>query len=150
MLVLADEPWLAGDPLVIISVEMFNLRGRWMMDNQKDTLHGKAPKERREGLKRITTIGWGLFFIWLGVVLMIKAGSGLILLGVGLISLGMQVARKYSGLDSDGFWIIVGLLFVIVGIWEMFEINLPLMSVFLIVIGGAFLISALKGKGEKG
>ena len=120
------------------------------MDNQKDTLHGKAPKERREGLKRITTIGWGLFFIWLGVVLMIKAGSGLILLGVGLISLGMQVARKYSGLDSDGFWIIVGLLFVIVGIWEMFEINLPLMSVFLIVIGGAFLISALKGKGEKG
>lgn len=120
------------------------------MENLKEKTRGKAPGERRAGLKRITTIGWGLFFIWLGVVLMLKAGSGLILLGVGLISLGMQVARKYSGLDSDGFWIVVGILFVIVGTWEMFEVNLPLMSVFLIVIGGAFLVSALKGRGEKG
>ena len=46
----------------------------------------------------------------------------------------------------DGFWIVVGFLFVIVGIWEMFELQLPLMSVLLIVIGGAFLVSALKGK----
>ena len=86
----------------------------------------------------------------MGIVLMIKAGSGLILLGVGLISLGMQVARKYSGLDSDGFWIVVGFLFVIVGTWEMFEVDLPLMSVFLIVIGGAFMVSALKGSGDRG
>jgi hypothetical protein len=37
---------------------------------------------------------------------------------------------------------------VIVGVWEMFEITMPLMSVFLIVVGGAFLVSALKGKGR--
>lgn len=121
-----------------------------MMESLKEKVQGKGPRERRDGIKRITTIGWGLFFIWLGFVLMIKAGSGLILLGVGLISLGMQVARKYSGLDSDGFWIVVGVLFVIVGTWEMFEIKMPLMSVFLIVIGGAFLVSTLKGKGDKG
>lgn len=114
------------------------------MDDMGDKSHVRGPKARREGIKRITTIGWGLFFIWLGFVLMIKAGSGLILLGVGLISLGMQVARKYSGYDSDGFWIVVGVLFVVVGLWEMLEIKLPLMSVFLIVIGGAFLVSALK------
>jgi len=119
------------------------------MENQKEKVQGKNPGNRREGIKRITTIGWGLFFIWLGFVLMIKAGSGLILLGVGLISLGMQVARKYSGLDSDGFWIVVGILFVIVGVWEMFEVKMPLMSVFLIVIGGAFLVSTLKGRGDK-
>ena len=120
------------------------------MENPKEKVHDRAPKERRDGIKRITTIGWGLFFIWLGIVLMINAGSGLILLGVGLISLGMQVVRKYSGFDSDGFWIVVGILFVIVGAWEMFEVNLPLMSVFLIVVGGAFLVSALKGKAGKG
>ena len=120
------------------------------MENLKEKAHGGGPRERRERVKRITTIGWGLFFIWLGFVLMIKAGSGLILLGVGLISLGMQVARKYSGLDSDGFWIIVGILFVIVGAWEMFEIKMPLMSVFLVVVGGAFLISALRNKADGG
>lgn len=120
------------------------------MDNLKGNVHDRAPKERRDKMKRITTIGWGLFFIWLGVVLMVKAGAGFILLGVGIISLGMQVARKYSGLDSDGFWIVVGLLFVVVGIWEMFDIDLPLMSVFLIVIGGVFLVSASRNRGEKG
>jgi hypothetical protein len=121
-----------------------------MVENIKERTPGKGPRERRDGIKRITTIGWGLFFIWLGFVLMINAGSGFILLGVGLISLGMQVARKYSGLESDGFWIVVGILFVIVGIWEMFEITMPLMSVFLIVVGGAFLVSALKSRGDKG
>ena len=113
------------------------------VDRQEQATASKAALSRR-----LDTIGWGLFFIWLGFVLMIHAGSGLILLGVGLISLGMQVARKYSGLDSDGFWIVVGILFVIVGVWEMFEIKMPLMSVFLIVIGGAFLVSTLKGKGR--
>lgn len=118
-----------------------------MMESLKERAAGRGPRERRDGLKRITTIGWGLFFIWLGLVLLIKAGSGLILLGVGLISLGMQVARKYSGFDTDGFWVVVGILFVIVGIWEMFDIKMPLMSVFLIVVGGAFLVSALKRRG---
>jgi len=119
------------------------------METTNEKAPGGGPGARREKLKRITTVGWGLFFIWLGFVLMIKAGSGLILLGVGLISLGMQVARKYSGLDSDGFWIIVGILFVIVGAWEMFDIRMPLMSVFLVVVGGAFLISAFKGKAQR-
>lgn len=115
------------------------------MENLKDKAQRRGPGERRDRLKRITTTGWGLFFIWLGFVLMVKAGSGLILLGVGVISLGMQVARKYAGFDSDGFWIVVGVLFVIVGAWEMFEIKLPLMSIFLIIVGGAFLVSALRG-----
>jgi len=120
------------------------------MDSTADSGSVKGPKARREGIKRITTIGWGLFFIWLGFVLMFKAGTGLILLGVGIISLGMQVARKYSGYDSDGFWIVVGTLFVIVGVWVLFDVKLPLMSIFLIVIGAVFLISAVKGKGENG
>ena len=108
-----------------------------------------GPRERRDAAKRITTIGWGLFFIWLGLVLMLKAGTGLILLGVGIISLGMQVARKYAGLESDGFWIIVAILFVLVGTWEIFEIQTPMMAVLLVVVGGAFLISAFKGKGGR-
>lgn len=106
-------------------------------------------RESRMKARRVTTVGWGAFFIWLGLVLMLKAGTGLILLGVGVISLGMQVARKYIGLDSDGFWVLVAILFVIVGVWELFEVDLPLMSVFLIVVGAAFLVSALKGGSTK-
>lgn len=109
------------------------------MENSSTGMH-----ESKTKAKRITTIGWGLFFIWLGVVLMFNVGTGLILIGVGIISLGIQVARRYIGLDSDGFWILVAILFIIVGVWELFDVSLPLMSVFLVVIGMAFLISALK------
>jgi hypothetical protein len=102
-------------------------------------------RETRMKTKRITAVGWGLFFIWLGVVLMLNASIGLILIGVGIISLGMQVSRKYAGLETDGFWILVAILFVAVGLWELFELRLPLMSLFLIVVGAARLVSALKG-----
>ena len=101
-------------------------------------------RRSRSKAKKITAIGWGLFFIWLGIVLMLNASIGLILIGVGIISLGMQVSRKYSGLETDGFWILVAILFVAVGTWELFELKLPLMSLFLIVVGAALLVSALK------
>lgn len=143
------KTWPAFRPSVILCAGSFYELRRWVMENQKEKTQVSGMRSRREGLKRITTVGWGLFFIWLGFVLMIKAGAGLILLGVGLISLGMQVARKYSGYDSDGFWIVVGVLFVVVGVWEMLEVKMPLMSVFLIVIGGAFLVSALRSDSGK-
>ena len=93
----------------------------------------ERPGGARTKAKRITMTGWGLFFIWLGAVLMFKAGIGLILIGVGVISLGMQVSRRYVGLDSDGFWILVALLFVLVGVWELFDVKLPLMPLALVV-----------------
>lgn len=105
-------------------------------------------RELRMKNRRITTIGWGLFFIWLGFVLVLDAGTGLSLLGVGVISLGMQVARRYIGLESDGFWILVAFLFIIVGLWEVIEVKLPLMSVFLMVVGVGFLVSAAKKGGS--
>jgi len=101
-------------------------------------------RESRMRAKRITAIGWGLFFIWLGIVLMFDAGIGLILIGVGVISLGMQVSRKYVGLETDGFWILVAILFIAVGAWELFGWKLPLMSLLLVVFGAALLVSALK------
>ena len=93
---------------------------------------------------------WGLFFIWLGFVLMFNASIGLILIGVGIISLGMQVSRKYVGLETDGFWILVAVLFIAVGVWEMLGLRLPLMSLLLIIVGAALLVSVFKGGSSAG
>jgi hypothetical protein len=109
-----------------------------------------ASRERREKAKRITIVGWGAFFVWLGFVLMIKAGSGAILIGVGVISLCMQVVRKYAGLESEGFWILIAILFLIVGVWELLEVRIPLMSFLLIVVGVALILSAVRRKGGPG
>jgi hypothetical protein len=106
-----------------------------------------ASRERREKAKRITIVGWGAFFVWLGFVLMIKAGSGAILIGVGVISFCVQVVRMYAGLESERFWVVVAILFIIVGVWELLEIHIPLMSFLLIVVGIAFILSAVRRKG---
>ena len=45
--------------------------------------------------KRLDALGWGLFFIWVGVAFMADVGWGVGFLGVGLIILGILGAREY-------------------------------------------------------
>ncbi len=47
-------------------------------------------------IKKLDAIGWGLFFIWKGAALIADVGWGVGLLGVGIITLGAQAARKTS------------------------------------------------------
>jgi len=118
------------------------------MTPHESSATGIAGKERGNRAKKITAMGWGAFFVWLGFVLMVDAGTGAILVGVGVISLCVQVARKYAGLESDGFWMVVAVLFVVVGVWELYQVQIPLMAILLIVIGVALILSALRGKGK--
>ena len=117
-----------------------------MTEGQAAESGKKRLSGRRQEAKKLTAVGWGLFFIWLGVVLLFNADVGMILIGVGAITLGMQVARKYLELESDGFWVVVGIIFILVGVWKMLDVRLPIMAVLLIVVGAALLVSALKGK----
>jgi hypothetical protein len=45
--------------------------------------------------RKLDTLGWGLFFIWIGVAFLADVGWGAGLIGVGLIILGTLVAREY-------------------------------------------------------
>jgi hypothetical protein len=45
--------------------------------------------------RRLDALGWGLFFIWIGVAFLADVGWGVGLVGVGLIILGTLVAREY-------------------------------------------------------
>ncbi len=92
---------------------------------------------------KLPAIGWSLFFIWVGIVLLVKLDAGVGLLGVGVITLAVQVVRKYLNLKLEGFWVVIGLLFVVGGLWELFEPNLPLVPILLIVAGAALLVSVV-------
>jgi hypothetical protein len=74
-------------------------------------------------------------------------GTGVDLLGVGAITLGGQAARNYFGLRLEGFWVVVGLLFAVGGLWELFEVKLSLVAVLFIAAGLAFFVSALRSAG---
>ncbi len=104
--------------------------------------------QRNEVARKLGAVGWSLFFIWIGVALLIKVDVGIGLLGVGVITLGAQAARKYFNLKLERFWVVVGFVFVIGGIWALFEPRLPLLPIVLIVAGLALLVSTFKGKGR--
>jgi hypothetical protein len=106
--------------------------------------------ERSELARKLDAVGWGLFFIWMGGALFGQVGWGAGLLGVGIITLGVQAARKYFGLNLEGFWIAVGFFFVAGGIWELFNIPFGLWPILCIVAGAALLGSRVVGGRESG
>jgi len=67
-----------------------------------------------------------VIFIWIGVVLLTGLGLGAGLLGPGVILLGAQAVRCHSNLELEWFWIIVGLLLIGWGFWELHGANLEL------------------------
>lgn len=75
---------------------------------------------------RIRTAAWSLALIWTGVALLMDVGLGVGLLGVGMIILGEQVARRYFNLKLQWFWITVGLLCVGFGLWYLYGLKLVL------------------------
>lgn len=110
-------------------------------------VEGQEASEKRRGLAaKLDSLGWALFFIWVGAALLLDLGWGVGLLGVGIITLGGQVARKYFGLRLEGFWAIVGIIFVLGGVWELYGITVPLLPLLLIAAGVAVIIGVFGGR----
>jgi len=79
----------------------------------------------------ITDIGWG---------------AGLI--GVGAIILLGQAARRYAGAKIEKFSIILGLFFVLGGIWALFAIQFSFVPILCVVAGLALVVSAAVRKSQ--
>ena len=118
----------------------------------------KQPKDERvqaeswELTRRLDAVGWGLFLIWLGVVLLAKAQTSVALLGIGIIMLGVQLARVVMKLKVEGFWFVVGLLFVVGSLWQLADTRIPLVPILLIAAGLALVLTRFlprQGKKEK-
>lgn len=115
--------------------------------------HDQMGENTRTLLKKLDAVGWGLFFIWMGIAFLADVGWGVGLLGVGVIALGAQVARKYFGLPIERFWLMIGIVFAVWGVWELLNIQLSkppipgtLLPILLIVAGIVLVASALLRK----
>ena len=51
--------------------------------------------QRKKLDRTLDAVGWGVFFIWIGVAILADLGWGVGLIGVGLIILGALAARAY-------------------------------------------------------
>lgn len=97
----------------------------------------KTDKERLS--ERLDSIGWGLFLVWVGFAFLVDMGWGWGLLGVAAIILGEIAYRWNAGLKIEGFWLVVGIMFLAGGLWELFQVPLPLAPILIIFCGGAVL-----------
>ncbi|MEW5718161.1 MAG: hypothetical protein AB1817_06025, partial [Chloroflexota bacterium] len=97
--------------------------------------------------RKYETIAWGAFFIWLGVTNLLRAlpdGTGAI--GIGIILLGLNLARYASKIPTSGVTLFLGALALILGAFDVaravlhLEIDLPFFPLLLIVIGVVWLL----------
>ena len=98
---------------------------------------------------RLGAAGWGAFFLWVGIATIAQWDWGVGLIGVGLITLTTQAARSQFGLPIEVFWVVAGLLFALGGIWELFQVEVRLGPVLLVVIGLVLLVSALRAPSRR-
>ena len=96
---------------------------------------------------RIDAVLWGLFFVWIGIVLLFQViPPGMGSLGVGVIVLGGALVRLIAGVSVSNFWLIIGAVFVIAGVGELLEIDLPLLPAALVVCGVLLLFHRKSGR----
>lgn len=58
--------------------------------------HQERKTAPRENLHRkLDAVGWGLFFIWIGIAILADVGWGIGLIGVGLLIIGLMAAGEY-------------------------------------------------------
>ncbi len=108
---------------------------------------GGVQKAERPALDRLLErIGWGLFLILIGGLLLVPKGhvpEGTWLLGAGVIMLGLNAARYLSGIAPSYFTTILGVLAVAGGLGVVYGVDLPLLPVLLILVGAGIILRPL-------
>lgn len=114
-------------------------------ENKKNTLN-----------ERLESIGWALFLIMIGGIglvpdAMVPAGAWLI--GVGLIMLGLNLARYVNQIPVSSGSLFLGALALIAGVTSVFGVDLPIFPIALILLGLSalskfFLKNRLSKRGE--
>lgn len=112
---------------------------------QSDPQPPPRPRDKTALSDKLDAAGWGLSFVWVGVAALASAGWGWGLVGIAVIILGEAVLRWRLDLKVGRFWIGVGTIFLVGGLWELLSIPWPLVPVLIILCGVAILWGALSG-----
>jgi hypothetical protein len=82
-----------------------------------------------------------VFLLWIGIALLADVGCGVGLVGAGAITLAAQGWRRRLRLKVDRFALLVGILFAVVGVWNLFDVRVDLVPLLFIAAGVALLVS---------
>jgi hypothetical protein len=99
----------------------------------------------------LEAIAWGAFFILWGITEMFKfLPEGMGAIGIGLILLGLNAARSWTGRPASGFTTTFGILALLLGGLELarpylhLSFELPIFAILLITLGLIMLTHELR------
>jgi len=116
------------------------------MEEIKEIFETKSKKKKE--LEKLEKIGWGLFLVMLGAILLFPDSvvpEGTFMFGVGIILLGLNLAKYAKGFSVNGFTIFLGIVALVAGLSSLFGRPVDIFPLILILWG----VSIIFGIGRK-
>jgi len=108
-------------------------------------------EDTRKSTFDLEAIAWGAFFILWGITELLPSlpkGTGTV--GIGVILIGINLARSWKGQPTSGFTTTLGVLALLLGGLELarpylhLSFELPIFAILLIVLGAIMLVRELR------
>lgn len=99
--------------------------------------------------KKLEAIGWALFLIMIGGLWFLPKGllpDSVWLIGTGIILLGLTGVRYIYNVKISGFWVVVGIIALALGISAVYNLNLPVFPALIIFFGLSIIYKLVKNK----
>ena len=154
-----NMPWVPPVVLGILGIVLLATAGK----REPETAQAAQPRivdEEKVALnKRLETIGWGCFLVMLGGFMFVPhtvVAKGVWSIGVGVIMLGLNVARYFYKIKMSGFTTFLGVISLISGVMQLFGLHTLEGAVLLIILGAYLLVKPwfdkrqIFGKAEEG
>lgn len=106
---------------------------------------GPEPQKLALG-KRLDGIAWGLLFLMTGALWLVpdqQAIQGVWLIGTGVLLLGLNGIRYRMGIEVSGLTTLLGTVALAAGLGDYFKVQLPLLAILFIVVGGIIILKPL-------
>ncbi len=108
-------------------------------------IHGLANQDDEKTAlnRRLERIGWGLFFLLTGGILLVpeaQVPQGTWLIAAGIVLLGLNAVRYLNHIKMSMFTTILGVLALAGGLGGFYGVELPLLALFLILVGASIIL----------
>ncbi len=104
-----------------------------------------APLDVSDRARKLDSIAWAVFFIWVGVAMLAQLAWGWFFLGVGALVLAVQIVRWQMDMKVEAFWVVCGIVFLADGLCNLFDLPWPLAPILIILLGVVLLSRAVVG-----
>ena len=116
------------------------------MEVHQNQLLIKAVPSKINLNKRLEESGWGFFLLMTGTFMLLPrefVPEGTWLIGAGMILLGLNGIRYLNDIKVSRFTITLGIAAVGFGLATLFGLRLPLLAIFLSLVGLSIIVKSL-------